>query len=80
MQPRPAPARSALAQVKAECRQALIGARVADPVHGPMSDRLYAETIQATTGAPAAASAEMWRQSRILFQIFTNRAGWPGLR
>ena len=69
-----------LAAAKAECREALIGAKAADPVHGAMLDRLYVETIQATAGAPAAASAEMWRQSRILFQIFQNRAGWPGTR
>jgi hypothetical protein len=78
--PRTAPARSALAAAKAQCRDALIGARAADPVHGAMFERLYAETLQATSGAPAPISCEMWRQSRILFQIFQNRAAWPGLR
>jgi len=76
--PRPAP--SPLAAAKAQCRQALIGAKAADPVRGVMFDRLYAETLQATAGAPAALSAEMWRQSRTLFQIFQNLAAWLGLR
>jgi hypothetical protein len=69
-----------VAMAKAECRDALIGAKAADPVHGAMLDRLYVETLQATTGAPAPVSCEMWRQSRILFQIFQNRARWPGMR
>jgi hypothetical protein len=53
-----------LAAAKAECREALIGAKAADPVHGAMLDRLYVETIQATAGAPAAASCEMCGGSR----------------
>jgi hypothetical protein len=77
--PRPAPAvGTPLAHAKAQCRAAYQGAKAADAMRGAMLDRLYVETLQATAGAPAAASAEMWRQSRILFQIFHNRAGWPG--
>jgi hypothetical protein len=75
--PRTAPASSPLAIAKAECRAAYQGARAVDATRGAMFDRLYAETLQATADAPAAASAEMWRQSRILFQIFHNRASWP---
>jgi hypothetical protein len=33
-----------------------------------------------TTGSPVAERTERWRQSRILFQIFTNRAGWAADR
>jgi len=43
---------------------------------GVMFDRLYRESLAATGSAPAPVSCEMWRQSRILFQIFPNRAGW----
>jgi hypothetical protein len=66
-----------LAIEKQACRAAYQGAKAADSMRGAMLDRLYVETLQATAGAPAAASAEMSRQSRILFQIFHNRAGWP---
>jgi hypothetical protein len=77
--PAPMPARAPatpLATEKAACRAAYANARAADPSKGAMFDRLYSETLLMTDGAPVAERCEQWRQSRILFQIFHNRAAW----
>jgi hypothetical protein len=77
---RTAPPGTPLAIEKQACRAAYQGAKAADAMRGAMLDRLYAETIEATADAPAAVSYEMWRRSRILFQIFEDRAGWAAGR
>jgi hypothetical protein len=68
---------SPLALAKQQCRAAYMAARQADPARGALLDRLYAETVMVmTNGSPVAERTERWRQSRILFQIFSNRTGW----
>jgi hypothetical protein len=78
MPPRRAPAPSTpLAAAKADCRAALMNARLLDGLLAPMCDRLYAETLMVVDGAAPEAKLEMWRRMRILFEIIGNRKTWP---
>jgi hypothetical protein len=65
-----------LREAKANCRQALVGAKAADPKRSALLDSLYVETIQVCKGAPANVAVEMLRWMRICLRVMQDRVGW----
>ena len=75
--PTRAPASSPLALAKDRARRAYMGARAADAPLSALLDRFYAETLTQVAGQPAAKSAVMFTRIAILFEVVTDRRGWP---
>lgn len=58
-------------------RDARRAAARADPALGWLIDKIWAETLAAIDHQPVGRRDEMLRRVRILFQILTDRRGWP---
>jgi hypothetical protein len=66
-----------LREAKANCRQALVHDKAADPQRAALLHSLYVEAIQACEGAPADVAVEMLRRMRICLRVMQDRVG-PG--
>lgn len=67
----------ALAKNRARARTAFRAACEADRGLSAIFQRWWAETLLAVEGQPPARAAEMFRRSAIMFEVITDRRGWP---
>jgi hypothetical protein len=62
---------------KKRCRRAYDQARKVDAASGALLDRWWADTLLAVEGQPTAARDVMLTRTAILFEIMSDRRGWP---
>ena len=72
-QPHSAPPRNALATARAEARRAYEHAKRNAGMFGLVLDRLWSETLLAVDGARVANRIEMFRRTRMLFDLLADR-------